>query len=211
MTKTETRRHGCTLVGIAADSLEPNPKVCIVGLQRSGTTHAEAWLRSHLRTDAIDQHFWKHSLPSEVRSWAAHPDTSTILITRHPARWLQSCLRHHPADIRSTRSDIVRHTADIRGYAALYNLFLSEWIDALRDRGGLILSHTSLLDGSAADRVGRLTGGRHCLRPETSKIGKVDFSIEYGDGDSLRRGLRGSFVACRRRPTDSLSIDKARV
>jgi len=118
--------------------------VSIVGLQRTGTNHLELLLSSRFHNVRVLRDFWKHALLSELNP----ADTCSkfkILLCRHPAMWLQSCVSHHSQDLLSTRKNFIEHRTHYSGYAQLYEQFYTEWLDHIDTNDGVIIRHEDVL------------------------------------------------------------------
>jgi Flp pilus assembly protein TadD len=160
--------------------------ISIAGLQRSGTNYFEKLLGCVFENLALQQSFWKHALPGEVG--AAQLSQSTIvLVVRHPAMWLQSCMDHTPVDLLSTRNEFFCSDDVLSYYANLFNTFAKEWLTYIDSHDGVFVRHEDLLraDYSGLGALERRGTSREAQgRPPT--ISRVPHSIEYTEIDSRR-------------------------
>ncbi len=92
--------------------------------------------------------FWKHSFPSEpteaseesIASWIdARSDALVVVVSRHPALWLESCLMRSAADLFTRRAIGGTEDEVISGLAALYDSYGRAWIELSSQRANVVL------------------------------------------------------------------------
>lgn len=159
-------------------------KIAVVGLQRSGTNLLQTIITSGFREDISN--FWKHSLREEVED-AALERSLVLMIVKHPAMWLQSCLAHRPEIFSRSRFPFLARVSREEGLAKIYSVFHRGWLDHLRSGQAVVVKYEDLLAGKDSELTRFLARWAWTL-PEDAPQLKLNFkhianSIEFSDED----------------------------